>query len=781
MPGPSRWRWLLTALLLAQLLAGHVRAQCTIWQQIHDQNPETFTTFGPAGGMTFDARAGQVFMYGVYQGGVWYWDGDLWRKRPTSILVAGSPGNYAGPLAYDSLRQRVVMPEPGNPQTVWEWTGNAWIRILRTGPSPRYGYGVCFDAARGRVILFGGQPSGASTASPLGDTWEWDGHSWTLAASQGPPPRRNYSLTFDSARGKTLLFGGQATTNVLFDDTWEWDGAAWTQVASSGPEARYGACVTFDSIRQKAVLFGGYTTSAAFPFSARDTWEWDGNSWTRRSLGGPIDRVFGHMAFDPARGRTVMLGGFHRDSGSAAALQETWEWDGEQWTRRGPTVPFIRSGHAMAFDSARNEVVLFGGFTSNLATDAHVTWGWDGHAWTRRAETGPPVRTGHAMAFDAARGRIVLFGGRVSGSGGLHLADTWEWTGTAWEQRHIPGPSARHLHEMVYDAARARVVLFGGGLWSSGSGTTPLGDTWEYDGEAWTQLPVSGPPASAEHALAYDAARQRIVMFTPSHTWEFDGGSWHLALVNPETMWGRTNPAFAYDSARQRCVLYGGGSGYSGILQWDGASWSTLTQFSNLSGQIAPMVFDSFRARFVLFGGGETWELASSPAGPHIDTHPTSFQQVYPGQTVTLSVEASGDGPFTYEWRRQNSHWRVTDGPNGASLYGGTVSGATTPNLTITGVQPSDANNFDHFRCHVTNACGTRISNGAAITLFFCGSPDFDNDGAPGTDADIEAFFACLAGSCCPTCGTADFNNDGDTGTDRDIEAFFRVLAGGTC
>jgi hypothetical protein len=57
---------------------------------------------------------------------------------------------------------------------------------------------------------------------------------------------------------------------------------------------------------------------------------------------------------------------------------------------------------------------------------------------------------------------------------------------------------------------------------------------------------------------------------------------------------------------------------------------------------------------------------------------------------------------------------------------------------------------------------------------------DFDGDGSPATDADIEAFFLCLAGTCCPRC-TADFNNDGDTGTDADIEAFFRVLAGGNC
>ena len=56
-----------------------------------------------------------------------------------------------------------------------------------------------------------------------------------------------------------------------------------------------------------------------------------------------------------------------------------------------------------------------------------------------------------------------------------------------------------------------------------------------------------------------------------------------------------------------------------------------------------------------------------------------------------------------------------------------------------------------------------------------------NGNGDPGTDADIEAFFACLAGNCCPTCGTADFNHDGDVATDADIEAFFRVLAGGSC
>jgi hypothetical protein len=64
-----------------------------------------------------------------------------------------------------------------------------------------------------------------------------------------------------------------------------------------------------------------------------------------------------------------------------------------------------------------------------------------------------------------------------------------------------------------------------------------------------------------------------------------------------------------------------------------------------------------------------------------------------------------------------------------------------------------------------------------------CGTADFDGDGDTGTDADIEAFFACLAGNCCSTCWHlgSDFNADGDSGTDADIEAFFRVLAGNAC
>jgi hypothetical protein len=75
------------------------------------------------------------------------------------------------------------------------------------------------------------------------------------------------------------------------------------------------------------------------------------------------------------------------------------------------------------------------------------------------------------------------------------------------------------------------------------------------------------------------------------------------------------------------------------------------------------------------------------------------------------------------------------------------------------------------------------LDNVAVTTLHGCDSADFDCDGDTATDADINAFLACLAGSCPPPpcANDADFNNDGDVATDADIEAFFRVLAGRPC
>jgi hypothetical protein len=55
------------------------------------------------------------------------------------------------------------------------------------------------------------------------------------------------------------------------------------------------------------------------------------------------------------------------------------------------------------------------------------------------------------MAYDAARGEVVLFGGWD----GTLLGDTWTWDGTTWTEEHPAiSPPARILMGMAYDPGR---------------------------------------------------------------------------------------------------------------------------------------------------------------------------------------------------------------------------------------------------------------------------------------------------------------------------------------
>ena len=85
------------------------------------------------------------------------------------------------------------------------------------------------------------------------------------------------------------------------------------------------------------------------------------------------------------------------------------------WSQRSPTTqPASRSRSGFAFDSSRNEAVLFGGIGSSTFSD---TWVWNGSSWTQRsAGTLPPARSETAMAYDSARQLTVLFGGVSPGA-----------------------------------------------------------------------------------------------------------------------------------------------------------------------------------------------------------------------------------------------------------------------------------------------------------------------------------------------------------------------------
>jgi hypothetical protein len=67
-------------------------------------------------------------------------------------------------------------------------------------------------------------------------------------------------------------------------------------------------------------------------------------------------------------------------------------------------------------------------------------------------------------------------------------------------------PGYRFFHAMAYDAALRKVVVFGG--------YPPWQDTWVWNGSTWAQETLTPhPPGRYLHAMASDGARGQVILF----------------------------------------------------------------------------------------------------------------------------------------------------------------------------------------------------------------------------------------------------------------------------
>ena len=481
--------------------------------------------------MAYDAARSRTIVFGgndaqQYFDDTWLWDGTSWTLVPT--LVAPRARVDAA-MAYDGHRQRVVMfggtirgpalDQPG--ADTWEWDGTTWTQVSPAhSPPARTGAAIAYDPLRDAIVLFGGN---AQTGN-VGDTWEYGldkttgQYDWRqIAVTTAPAARTGARLFYDPSLGQVRLFGGRNIGDL--GDTWTWDGATWTKQLESNlppPRAYFGAAS--DPAHNQALIFGGDATipdpatytyeehfwttvppvapqpigtlhevGAAYDFahasvvlldyeSAPATWQFqDGTSWVRLT-GGPTPTTM--IANDQARGNLVAF--------DVSTSGNTYTFDGLSWiSNAGPTPP-LRIDGAMAWDGANQQVLLFGGSTTTgLLGD---TWSWDGTSWSMRTPAHQPsAREGAAVGYDPIRHQVVLFGGYDETN---QLADTWVWDGSDWSERTPAiAPAARSGATMTWHASRQRLALFGGG-----SGQSLDQDTWEWNGETWELVEVPNPP-----------------------------------------------------------------------------------------------------------------------------------------------------------------------------------------------------------------------------------------------------------------------------------------------
>lgn len=270
-------------------------------------------------------------------------------------------------------------------------------------------------------------------------------------------------------------------------------------------------------------------------------------------------------------------------------------------------------------------------------------------AWAR---VGDPIiaLTEPSMAYDAARKRVVLFGGSYRDGGGDQVFSnvTYEWDGTSWRSVPTPvAPPGRVNAGMVYDTAGARIVMFAG---NAGDDDNALTDMWTWDGHQWKRIfaPVMPPPRT-KFGMVYDADSKRIIAFGGysstyyDDTWAWDGVTWTdiSGAVRPEP---RSGHSMTYDPKRGVVVMVGGindqtDAAYNETWELAGNAWTrTSTTTPSQFQRGAGLAYDPAEERVIAYGG-----VSFSPSA----TIATSSTWSYSGGTWTEIVNATA-GPRAY-------------------------------------------------------------------------------------------------------------------------------------
>lgn len=631
---------------------------------------------------------------------------DAWRELPPVTL----PARYLSALAYDPGLGGVLLvggrSASGSPLAdSWLLRDGVWSPVPGAAPGAAYGAAMAYDLAASRMVRWGG----GDLAAESNQTWVRDALGWSLLpTAHSPAPSSGAIMTFDRGRARLVLYvprGSWAEPEVA-SETWEFVDGDWVEVADAGAPRLYAATMAYHPGRARVILVSGSDGLTWFG----DSYEYDGTTWQPLDVGGgggpvpvsPVSpRAGAAMAYDEVAGHMVLVGGtdpfspFDGGQDDAYVLGAAGGWE----TPLELPVPDGASHryHAMAYDSRRGELVLFGGmFGGNNASVTDRTWtiasGGVAESELSAAPRAPRARIAPALATFAPTGSVVMIGGQPLQGGPDDR--TWHLDGGAWREAPSPSPLAAAGGALAYDAAGQRLVLL-----------HPDGTWHAYDGAAWTELEVGDdrPAATPSPALTYDAERAELVAVTGPlaaehvETWVLRGTQLTQRAVGQGPA-ARQRAALAFDVASRRAVLHGGADiDYAPMADtwiWDGVAWQDVTSVDGPGARRdAAMAADPVAGRLLLFGGwtgagaadSTTWawtdgawsalEVASSPpprasaavafdpvAGELVlfgGSRPDAFDldrtwslrlaspypaALYPLEDCTADVDADGDG-----------------------------------------------------------------------------------------------------------------------------------------
>ena len=344
--------------------------------------------------------------------------------------------------------------------------------------TPRAGHhAAVYDTAGARIVIFGGQaelPSGGS--SRRNDMWGLDvtgSPTWTRLASDSPSTLSGHKAFHDANRDRMVVLTGDVRL-------WELalEGRIWKQLATAGSGPPNAYEVVHDPMRDRLIVLGENGASYIRTLSLAGTPTWS----TVPTAGGPPTATSARSAiYDPARDRIVVFGGL----GPLGYNNEVWALTLADPVPIWSPIPVIgpaprsRGGARLIYDPLRDRIVIYSGNYESTRFDPGVlgdTWALNLSgvpAWTQ-LPNGPVPRSGASAIYDAARDRMVIFGGNHATcspscppSYPMALDDIWALYldgSNGWLELGPPGPkpSKRYSHAAIYDPSRDAMILTGG-------------------------------------------------------------------------------------------------------------------------------------------------------------------------------------------------------------------------------------------------------------------------------------------------------------------------------
>lgn len=600
------------------------------------------------------------------------------------------------------------------------WNGTAWTEA---GPGGMgwsvYTLAICPDG----LVVAGGDfiTAGTTAATAIAG---WRGGRWFAPGFEGPSSGVHALRVTPSG---DLLVGGAFRAIEGIESrrgVARLSGSSWSSLGSG-----IGGAGVFDSAAVVSAMLhlpnGDVVVAGAFAtaggVSANNIARWNGAAWSAlgSGLNGPVEA----LALLP--NGDIVAGGSFTTAGGTSALRIA-RWNGSSWSALGSGFPGAGNRVRALAILPNGDLVAGGTFaTAGGAPGNHVAR-WNGSSWSGLGSgmSGSGPLGVYALAV-LPNGELAA-GGFFQTAGGVSVNHIARWNGSAWSA-YGPG-----LNSVV----RALTIHPNGNLlaggWFTQSGANVAQGVAYWDGGAWVG---SGNGVASVSALAV-LPNGRIIV----------GGEFRMAGEHATAFLAQWSGLSSVMIATQptdvqactgAAVQFGVTASGNGplVYQWlfEGEPIDEQTNPSAISSSLhLPTVTEEQSGMYACVIADACGAVISDPATLSVVPLAVFSQPqdvtAYPGASVTFGVTATGLPPIQYQWRFRSTPIDTVANPSAATA--------------LLRIEPVTENEIGEYDCVITTACGTVVSDTAALRFCIAQCPgDLTRvENVPGVVGSISDF-----------------------------------------